>query len=94
MKNINQRKLNRKLSLRYKKPFQIIKRIGDASLAYELDMLEARIHKVFPISLLEPYKSEGISLPDCNEFEGNNVYDVERILDQREYGKIRKYLIQ
>ena len=48
---------NQKLSLRYFDPFKILERIG--KVAYRLQLpSSARIHSVFHISMLKPFKGE------------------------------------
>lgn len=54
--NSVQRRPFHKLSKRYFGPFRVVRRIG--AVAYELDMpAESRIHSVFHVSLLRPYRN-------------------------------------
>ena len=66
-------------------PFTILDRIG--TLAYRLDLPESmhKIHNVFHVSKLKPYKASGRVQPPPVpiEIEGELEYEVERILDKR-----------
>lgn len=75
---------SRKLLPRWVGPFKIVHKVG--SLAYELEMNPGwRIHPVFHISLLEPYRSDGRTQPPPPplNLEGHLEYEVESILDHR-----------
>ena len=75
----------RKLLPRWIGPFTILGRVG--KVAYRLDLPEGmnRIHPVFHVSKLKPYKASGRVQPPPVpiEIEGELEYEVERILDKR-----------
>ena len=75
----------RKLLPRWIGPFTILGRVG--KLACRLDLPESmnRIHPVFHVSKLKPYKASGRVQPPPVpiEIEGELEYEVERILDKR-----------
>jgi hypothetical protein len=53
---------SRKLMPRWVGPFKVLQKVGN--LAYRLEMNPGwRIHPVFQVSLLEPYRSDGVSNP-------------------------------
>ena len=66
-------------------PFTILGRVG--KVAYRLDLPESmsRIHPVFHVSKLKPYKASGRVQPPPVpiEIEGELEYEVECILDKR-----------
>ena len=68
-----------KLLLRWIGPFTIFGRVG--KLVYRLDLLESmnRIHPVFHVSKLKPYKASGRVQPPPVpiEIEGELEYEVE-----------------
>jgi hypothetical protein len=76
-----------KLNFRHLGPFWVIKQINDVAFRLELPPL-IKIHHVFHISLLEPYKESSISctfwisLP-LIEIEGEEEFEVSEILDSR-----------
>ena len=75
----------RKLLPRWIGPFTILDWIG--TLAYRLDLPESmsKIHVVFHVSKLKPYKASGRVQPPPVpiEIEGELEYEVECILDKR-----------
>ena len=75
----------RKLLPRWIGPFTILERVG--TLAYRLDLPESmrKIHAVFHVSKLKPYKASGRVQPPPVpiEIEGELEYEVERVLDKR-----------
>ena len=80
-------------------PFRISKKVGDAGMAYRLELPgQMRIHPVFHVSLLEPYVESGIrgrkqEPPLPVEVEGELEYEVERVLDSRVVrGKLRYFV--
>lgn len=88
--NLKHAERSRKLLPRYVGPFKIARKVGN--LAYELEMNPGwRIHPVFHVSLLEPYKSDGTTRPPPLpiELEGHLEYEVESILDHRFTSKKR-----
>ena len=78
---------NRKLLPKYVGPFEVVQEVGP--VAYRLAMNPSwRIHPVFHVSLLEPYRADGRVQPPPPpiEMEGNLEYEVETILDHRYRG--------
>ena len=72
-----------KLFPKYIGPFQIEKRVGQ--VAYKLILAEGmRIHPVFHVSLLKPYRSDGqVQPPDPLILEDEASFQLERILDHK-----------
>jgi hypothetical protein len=95
--NIKHAETNRNLLPKWIGPFKIVQKVGPVS--YELEMnLGWRVHPVFHVSLLEPYKSEGRVPPPPPpiEVEGALEYEVETIEKHRFSGTKRpktSYLI-
>jgi hypothetical protein len=84
---------SRKLMPRWVGPFKVLQKVGN--LAYRLEMNPGwRIHPVFHVSLLEPYRSDGRVQPPPIpiELEGHLEYEVECILDHRFSDKKRQKL--
>jgi hypothetical protein len=76
---------SRKLLPKWVGPFQILERIGQ--VAYRLDMpANLKMHNVFHVSLLKPYRSDGRVQPPppLIELENSLEFEVERILDHRQ----------
>jgi hypothetical protein len=69
-------------------PFRVIEKVGP--VAYRLDLPPTmKIHPVFHVSLLKPYRSDGavqppqvVNLPDT--VDDTLVYEVEALLDHRD----------
>lgn len=95
-KNLRSLRPSKKLSPRYTGPFQITECVGDAGLAYRLDMPRARIHNVFPITLLEPFEGDPAAVPatDASEFDAEDCFEVEEVLASRGRGRAIQYLIK
>ena len=89
---------SRKLLPRYIGPFKVIARIGQVAYKLDLPQSMARVHPVFHISLLEPYRKAANfkPLPLPIEVEGELEYEVEAILDKRVVGprKSAQYLVK
>ncbi|SPO42302.1 uncharacterized protein PSFLO_07785 [Pseudozyma flocculosa] len=67
-------------------PFEVLERIG--RVAYRLKLLpHMRVHDVFHVSMLEPYRRSGLDGRKDEEVEqvveGADYYEVESILDHR-----------
>src|SRR5437588_5922581 len=88
-KNIRNKRATKKLAPKPYGPFKIMSKKG--SHAYELELLSRwRIHNVFHISLLEPYRLNSITgcsqaRPELEEIEGVVEYEVEAILESEIY---------
>ena len=83
IKNLKQRRSNKKLSHKYAGPFSVRECVG--AQAYRLWLREGtRIHDVFHVSLLEPYKArkgepqEQLPLPELINDE--EEWEVEAIM--------------
>jgi hypothetical protein len=81
-------------------PFQILDIVGDGKLAYRLELPERmkKVHPVFHVSLLEPYREnrwEGRvqPAPPPDEIEGELEYEVEDVLDSKVVRGRLKYLV-
>ena len=80
-----------KLLPKYVGPFQVLERIGIA--AYKLLLPETmKIHDVFHVSLLEPYRSDGrCQPPPVTLFlDGDEQFEIEAVLAVREPRHNRK----
>jgi hypothetical protein len=86
--NFKRGKRSRKLLPKWIGPLEIEQVVGP--VAYKLKMnLGWRIHPVFHVSLLEPYRSDGRVQPPPPpiELEGAPEYEVDSILDHRFRGR-------
>ena len=75
---------HKKLLPKWLGPFRILAKVG--KVAYRLQMPKGmKIHPVFHVSLLKPYKSSGRVQPPMPEYEADDesIYEVESILDHR-----------
>ena len=104
MRNINnpvdRNRPTKKLTPRFARPYAIVKVIS--ATAYKLDLpATLKIHPVFHVSLLKPYKPSpeefgqptpppAIIMPENNQEE----YEVETILDKRMLHNKAQYLIK
>jgi len=92
-RNIKTRRPTRKLDHKNHGPFQIEKIVSPLAVRLTLPR-KWRIHNVFHISLLEPYKtSERRAAPDpskvlreADDIEQNEEYDVEEVMSSVERG--------
>jgi len=68
--------LTRKLTPRYLGPFKVIKRVGH--LACKLEMpANLKVHPLFHVSLLEPYRSDGRYQPPPPPMDVDGVPEFE-----------------
>jgi hypothetical protein len=80
-------------------PFRIVEKVGEAGLAYRLELpSQMRVHPVFHVSLLEPYVESRIrgrkqEPPPPVEVEGELEYEVNRVLDSRVVRGRLRYLV-
>jgi hypothetical protein len=64
VKNLRVRKLCKKLTDRYIRPFKVSKSVSPNAYELELPKTYGKLHRTFPISLLEPYsRKEGEKPP-------------------------------
>ena len=88
----------KKLLPRWVGPFPVVKTVG--SVAYKLTLPSSwKIHPVFHVSLLKPYRSDGrVQPPQPLVVDGELYFYVEKILDHRLVskgrGKSREYLLK
>jgi hypothetical protein len=87
-----------KLDFRSLRPFSVVKQINDVAFRLELPP-SMKIHPVFHISLLEPYKESSIPgrsqvPPPPIEIGGQEEFEVSEILDSRIIQRKLEYLIQ
>src|SRR5205085_6646067 len=92
-KNIRTKRPTKKLAPKFYGLFNILEKIGTRSYRLKLDQ-RWRIHNVFHVSLLEPYKSSSGPQrtqirPQPEEIEGEKEFEVERIV-RSEIGETRK----
>ena len=81
-------------------PFHVLEVIGDGKLAYKLELPAPmrRVHPVFHVSLLEPYRENVLpgrvqAPPPPVEVEGELEYEVAGILDSKIVRGSLKYLV-
>jgi hypothetical protein len=82
--NLKHREPSRKLLPKWIGPFKVVQVVGP--VAYKLKMNPGwRVHPVFHVSLLEPYREDGRVQPPPPpvEMEGALEYEVESILEHR-----------
>jgi hypothetical protein len=97
-KNITTTAPSTKLADRKLGPFKILRKIS--TLNYELELPKTiKIHPVFHVSLLEPYKETTIpnrhqEPPPPTEVEGEDEYEIEKILDARLWRNQKQYLVK
>ena len=97
-KNIRIRRPSRKLSEKYMGPFEVVKVVGKNRLAYTLDLPSTlRMHNTFNISCLEPARIRDAENPpraNVDAYIGDDIYDVEYIVDSRGGKARREYLVK
>ena len=85
-----------KLGPRQLGPFKVLERIGDLNYRLELpDWL--KIHPVFHVDRLSPWRDNGLRKPPPPKpdiIDGEEEYEVEKILDSRVYRRQLQYLVQ
>ena len=82
--NLKHSEKSRKLLPKWIGPFEVVQVVGP--VAYKLKMNPGwRVHPVFHVSLLEPYREDGRVQPPPPpiEMEGALEYEVESILEHR-----------
>lgn len=97
-KNIHIHQATPKLGPRQLGPFEVTERIGD--LDYRLALPPAlKLHDVFHVDRLSPWRGNEINgrlppPPEPVEVEGEEEYEVDRILDSRRYRNQLQYLVR
>jgi hypothetical protein len=98
-RNIRTTRPSRKLDVKRMGPFKVLEVIGEGKLAYKLELpAQMRIHPVFHVSLLEPYRESTLpgrvqEPPLPVEVEGELEYEVASILDSKIERRRLKYLV-
>jgi hypothetical protein len=87
----------RKLQPRYIGPFRVLEKIGLQAYRLALPDKYSRLHNVFPISLLEPWKQrdggqEVLPMPDLEDEAAE--WEVEDIRDKKRFDGETHYLVQ
>ena len=95
--NIRSQRPSKKLDWKRIGPYTIKRKVG--TQAYQLDLPRTlKLHNVFHVSLLEPYKSSTIRKhrppPPPIIIDSFEEYEVEKILDSKRFRKQLKYLIK
>ena len=97
-RNLKRNVVNPKFAAKREGPFKITKVLS--SLSYQLEIPKSwKIHPVFHASLLTPYKENDIHGPNFPQpppdlINGEEEYEVERILKHRGCPKRHQYLIR
>lgn len=84
----------KKLLPRFVGPFTVIEKVG--SVSYKLALPDTmRVHPVFNVEMLRPYKGSDFTPPPAVVCEdGTVLWEVERIIDVRGSGASRRYLVR
>jgi len=81
-------------------PFRILEVVGDVKSAFRLELLhQMKIHNVFHVSLLEPYREntfEGRAQapPPLEEVDGVEEFQVKEIVDSKVSRRKLLYLVE
>jgi len=96
-RNLKTRRPSDKLDYRRLGPFRVSKQVNE--VAYRLDLPSSmKIHPVFHVSLLEPYKESTIpgrlpTPPPPIEINGEEEFEVSKIIDSRINRRRLEYLV-
>jgi hypothetical protein len=99
-KNLKLRLPTRKMAPRFEGPFRVLAAIGAQAYRLALPKEYSRIHNVFHVSLLEPWHDRDDDgkaaerMPVALEVDGEDEYEVEKILGARKRKGIRQYLVK
>jgi len=99
--NIKMRRPSRKMDHKNHGPFQIEKIISPLTVRLTLSQ-KWKVHNVFHIALLEPYRtSEHRAPPDpskvlreADDIEQSEEYDVEEVMSSQKHGRRVLYLVK
>ena len=97
--NIRTTRPSQKFDMKWMGPFQVLEAVGNAKFAYNLELpAPMRIHPVFHISLLEPYRKSMLprrvqAVPQPIKVKGELEYEVARISDSKIERWRLKYLV-
>ncbi len=93
-KNLRTRRPTKKLDKVKVGPFFISKQISPVNFRLKLPK-DARVHPVFHISLLEPADAKTPAQKDFHyQADGNDEWEVEKIIQQRKRGPQYEYLVK
>lgn len=91
---------SKKLEPRYIGPFKIIERVNENAFRLELPPTMKQ-HPVFNADLLKLYRNSPTEFgereaprPPPELIDGEEEYEVERILDRKKFGRVTKWLVQ
>jgi hypothetical protein len=96
-RNIRTVRASKKLDDRFLGPFQVIEKIGKQAYRLKLPLKYSKIHNVFHVSLLEPYRRRPgqktvIIQPDL--INGEEQWAVERLLGRRIHRGKEEFLVR
>jgi hypothetical protein len=87
-RNIKTNRPSEKLDYRKLGPFQIVSKRGNAAYQLRLPCTMSRLHPVFNVSLLEPYRgSPEHATPALIRLEGESAIEIQTTLDSSQYTK-------
>jgi Reverse transcriptase (RNA-dependent DNA polymerase)/RNase H-like domain found in reverse transcriptase/Integrase zinc binding domain/Chromo (CHRromatin Organisation MOdifier) domain/Integrase core domain len=94
-KHIRTLRASKKLADRFLGPFKVLKRIGQNAYRLQLPQKYGRLHPTFHVSLLQAYRRrEGCETPEPIDIEGEEYWEVERVLDERRTKAGTKFLVR
>ena len=89
----------RKLNARYAGPFEIVEKLSPVTFRLKWPPRMTKVHPVFHASKLIPYHDSEIpgqkaAPPEPVLIDGNEEYEVEKILDSRRYRRQLQYFVR
>jgi len=98
LKNLKIRAPSRKLAVRQQGPYRITDAIGTQAYRLALPKEMSRLHNVFHVSLLEPWRARSgrDELPNPVQLDesGEPEWEVEKIEDSRTRNGVKEYLVK